>query len=191
MNAAAPVADRRCAADTRAALLRAARTHFSVHGYAGATLRAIAADADVSAALLVKYFGSKEGLLEAAVDLAAESDALLDCPRASLGGHLVATLVDLHDRAQADPLLRVALAGHRPGGERIVGNFELQFLGRLADRLDGPDARLRAELVCSQLMGLGAMRLLVAAPATAAATPAELVDRIGPVLQNWIDGTTA
>ena len=167
MTAPAPV---RCGADTRHALLVAARRHFSTHGYAGATLRAIAAEADVSAALLVKYFGSKEALLAAAIDLQAEADALLD----------------LHVRAQADPLLRVAFTAARPGGERIVENFERQFVGRLVERLDGPDARLRAELVCTQLMGLGAMRLLVQAPVMTAMPVGELADRLGPVLQAWI-----
>ena len=184
MTAPAPV---RCGADTRHALLVAARRHFSTHGYAGATLRAIAAEADVSAALLVKYFGSKEALLAAAIDLQAEADALLDAPNERLGRHLVTALLDLHVRAQADPLLRVAFTAARPGGERIVENFERQFVGRLVERLDGPDARLRAELVCTQLMGLGAMRLLVQAPVMTAMPVGELADRLGPVLQAWID----
>lgn len=184
---ARPATDRRCAADTRDALLRAARRHFSVHGYAGATLRGIAADAGVSAALLVKYFGSKEGLLTAAADLETETAALLDAPTAVLGRHLVATLLDLHDRAQADPLLRVVLTGPRPGGERIVEELDRRLIARLAERLDGPQARLRAELVCAQLIGLGAVRLLLASPATSAEPPTALVDRLGPVLQAWID----
>ncbi|AEA23817.1 regulatory protein TetR [Pseudonocardia dioxanivorans CB1190] len=182
-----PAGERRCAADTREALLRAARRHFSVHGYAGATLRAIAAEADVSAALLVKYFGSKEGLLTAAADLEAETAALLDAPNADLGRHLVAALLDMHDRAQVDPLLRVVLTGPRPGGERIVEELERRLVGPLAARLAGPDARLRAELVCAQLIGLGALRLLLTAPGMVAESPAALVDRLGPILQAWID----
>lgn len=179
--------ERRCAADTRDALLRAARRHFSMHGYAGATLRGIAAEAEVSAALLVKYFGSKEGLLAAASDLEAETAALLDAPNATLGAHLVAALLDLHDRAQADPLLRVVLTGPRPGGERIVEELDRRFIEQLADRLDGPDARLRAEMVCAQLIGLGAVRLLLTSPATVAEPPTALVERLGPILQAWID----
>ncbi|RTL62670.1 MAG: TetR/AcrR family transcriptional regulator [Pseudonocardiaceae bacterium] len=187
MTTTAPAGERRCAADTRDALLRAARRHFSVHGYAGATLRGIAAEAQVSAALLVKYFGSKEGLLAAASDLEAETAALLDAPNATLGRHLVAALLDLHDRAEADPLLRVVLTGPRPGGERIVEELDRRLIMRLADRLDGPDARLRAELVCAQLIGLGAVRLLLTSPATVAEPPAALVERLGPILQAWID----
>ncbi|GAY08210.1 transcriptional regulator, tetr family [Pseudonocardia sp. N23] len=158
-----------------------------MHGYAGATLRGIAAEAQVSAALLVKYFGSKEGLLTAASDLEAETGALLDAPNETLGRHLVATLLDLHDRAEADPLLRVVLTGPRPGGERIVEELDRRLVARLADRLDGPDARLRAEMVCAQLIGLGVVRLLLASPATAAEPPSALVDRLGPLLQAWID----
>ncbi|MGD9988766.1 TetR family transcriptional regulator [Pseudonocardia sp.] len=183
----ATVTERRCAADTRDALIRAARRHFSVHGYAGATLRGIAAEAQVSAALLVKYFGSKEALLTAASDLEAETAELLDAPNETLGRHLVAALLALHDRAEADPLLRVVLTGPRPGGERIVEELDRRLVGPLAARLTGPDARLRAELVCAQLIGLGAVRLLLTSPATVAEPPAALVERLGPILQAWID----
>ncbi len=54
---------------TRAAILDAARRRFAGHGYDGATIRAIAADAGVDPALVHHFFGTKERLFAAAVRL--------------------------------------------------------------------------------------------------------------------------
>ncbi len=48
----------------RTAILRAARRAFALQPYAAVTLRGIAGDANVSAALIVKHFGSKEALFD-------------------------------------------------------------------------------------------------------------------------------
>lgn len=52
----------------REALIDAARELFSHRGFAGTTLRQVAAEARVTPALAVYYFGGKEGLLAAVVD---------------------------------------------------------------------------------------------------------------------------
>lgn len=56
------------AADQRDALLDAAKQAFARYGYAGASLRAIAADAHVTPALAAYYFKDKTGLLAAVID---------------------------------------------------------------------------------------------------------------------------
>ena len=61
-------------------------------------------------------------------------------------------------------------------------------LGRLADRLPGPDALLRAELVCSHLMGLGASRLVLRTKAISAEPKEHLVAITAPLIQRWLDG---
>src|SRR5690242_3532128 len=60
----APTRRRRDAAQTRAALLDAARCRFARDGYAATTVRDIADDAGVNVALISRYFSSKEGLFE-------------------------------------------------------------------------------------------------------------------------------
>lgn len=50
---------------TRARILEAAVARFGQNGFGGTSLRQIADDASVSAALIVHHFGSKEGLREA------------------------------------------------------------------------------------------------------------------------------
>ena len=49
-----------------ARILAAARDEFAEHGWAGTAIRAVARTADVDPALIYHYFGSKEGLLDAA-----------------------------------------------------------------------------------------------------------------------------
>ncbi|MEB3369151.1 TetR/AcrR family transcriptional regulator [Saccharopolyspora mangrovi] len=178
---------RRDACATRESILRAARRRFSSCGYADVTLRDIAADADVSAALVVKYFGGKEDLFAQASDFQHDAEKLLDCELPELGEHLVRTLLDYHDRTQGDPLVRAVFTSSRPAGARFRDNFESQLVTRLAERLSGPRARLRAELVCSHLMGLGAARLVLRTQAITAEPTEELVAITAPLIQNWID----
>src|ERR1700741_2887225 len=89
-------------ADTRAALVEAARTVFIEQGYDGATVRSIAALAGVDAAMVNHWFGGKEGLFAEAVlklpfnpkDIA---DQLLDGDVDDLGERIVRTFLTTWD----------------------------------------------------------------------------------------------
>jgi AcrR family transcriptional regulator len=65
------------APDTRAAILSAARSRFAEHGYAGTTIRAVATDAGVDAALVHHYFGTKDELFLAAIELPVDPRQVL------------------------------------------------------------------------------------------------------------------
>src|SRR5437764_15431836 len=54
---------------TRAGILAAARGRFATDGYEKATIRAIAADAGIDPSMVMRYYGSKDGLFAAAVDI--------------------------------------------------------------------------------------------------------------------------
>src|SRR5882757_1701882 len=62
----------RNAAQTRADILSAARSRFATEGFERTTLRAVAADVGVDAALVIRYFGSKQDLFAAAADFTIE-----------------------------------------------------------------------------------------------------------------------
>jgi AcrR family transcriptional regulator len=62
----------RNAAQTRADILSAARRRFATDGYEPTTLRAIAADVGVDAALVTRYFGSKQDLFATATEFRIE-----------------------------------------------------------------------------------------------------------------------
>jgi AcrR family transcriptional regulator len=172
---------------TRDAILRAARRRFAQRGFAEVGLRDIALDCGVSAALVVKYFGTKEQLFAQAVSFEAEAGVLLDCSLERLGEHLVRTLLELHERAHSDPFLRAVLAAFRPNGAEFAASFQRYFAQPLADRLPGPDAELRAAMVCADLIGLGAVRLAIELPGVVTLSAEQLVALHGPRLQALID----
>jgi AcrR family transcriptional regulator len=63
-----PIQRPRHAAQTRADILAAARHRFATDGFERTTLRAIAADVGVNAALVTRYFGSKQDLFATATE---------------------------------------------------------------------------------------------------------------------------
>ena len=64
-------------ADTRDALLTAARTEFAERGFDGATVRVIADRAGVDPAMVNHWFGGKEALFTAALDLPIDPSTLV------------------------------------------------------------------------------------------------------------------
>ncbi|GLZ39054.1 TetR family transcriptional regulator [Actinokineospora sp. NBRC 105648] len=152
---------------SRDAILLAARKAFARLPYASVTLRGIAADAGVSASLIVKHFGGKESLFTTVADFTEAATALLDAPDAELGRHMVCVLVRSRRASNSDPLLRVVFA-IGPGDERAFmrERFRTQVVQAIAARLCGQDKAVRAELVAAHLLGLGA---------------ALAVDRTGPL----------
>lgn len=60
------------AAELRSSLLRAARKHFALHGYQGASLKAIAEEAGVANSLINYHFHGKEGLFRQCIELFAQ-----------------------------------------------------------------------------------------------------------------------
>ena len=64
--------------DTRGEILTAARHTFAAKGFAGASVRSIAAEAGVDAALVHHYFDTKEQLFLATVDIPILLTDLID-----------------------------------------------------------------------------------------------------------------
>ncbi|MFI1150948.1 TetR family transcriptional regulator [Streptomyces sp. NPDC020817] len=174
----------------REAIVRAARRAFTLRPYAEVTMRGIAADAGVSPSLIVKRFGSKEALFNTVADFRAAADELFAATPAVLGRHLVLTMVGLRDRFRGDPLLRVVFSlGIEDERTLLRARFREQVTDRLAARLTGPDAQLRAELIAGQLLGLGAtLSLHRPDGAGSHAGPERLADLYAPGLQRLIDG---
>jgi len=72
--------------ETRAEILAVARRRFLAQGYQAVTMRAVAEDAGVDAALISYFFGSKKGLFGATLALSANPPEIL------LGARCPATL---------------------------------------------------------------------------------------------------
>ncbi|MFJ9626672.1 TetR family transcriptional regulator [Streptomyces sp. NPDC101175] len=179
---------RRDAEATRAAILRAARYLLARNAHADITLKAVAERAGVSAPLILKYFGNKEALFARVMSFEADAEALLDAPLDALGRHMVRHVLVSQRERGADPLLRIAFAPLQGDhGDILRVNFRAQVVDRLAGRLPGPDAALRAELAVSTILGLGVM-YGIARGTRLRDTPTEtVVDRYGPTVQAHLD----
>jgi AcrR family transcriptional regulator len=180
---------------TRAAILVAARRLFATEGADGTTVRAVAQAAGVDPALVLHYFGSKDGLFEAAiewpVDMNVAAERIFASGLEGLGERLVRFFVEQwEDEATRHPLeiiLRGALRRESEG--RLLTEFAHdQLIGRLAAMLRGPDADLRASLVLSTLLGLAAARYILKVPGLADRTADEVVAMVGPTVQRYVSG---
>jgi AcrR family transcriptional regulator len=183
---------------TRAAILHAARESFSERGYSDTSVRAVAARADVDAALVHHYFGTKDGLFAAAMELpfdpAAVVPALLEPGLDGLGERLVRFFLQVWDepasRARIQGILRSALT--QDAAADLLRDFVTrEVLGRVAAAVDTPDAPLRASLVGTQLVGLGLLRYIVRVEPVASADAETVVATIAPTIQRYLTGELA
>src|SRR6478672_2133577 len=85
---------RRSSAETKAVILAAAKQRFAESGYERATIRAIAADANIDPSMVMRYFGNKDLLFAAAADFDLQIPDLSDGDRDKLGARLVAHFLD-------------------------------------------------------------------------------------------------
>jgi len=144
---------------TRARLLGAARHRFAEHGYAGTSVRAVAADAGVDAALVFRYFGSKDGLFVAAT-ADEDPERLLGLPPEEFADRLLTMFAFPPDGTR--PVAALLRSGGRAAGEaRLQAAVCGPFLGELAGALDGEDPELRAELLVAWVLGVAVMRGVV------------------------------
>jgi AcrR family transcriptional regulator len=181
------------ASGTREAIARAARRLFAERGYDRTTLRAIAAEAAVDPALVVHFFGSKQGLFLSVVELPFEPaevlPEILAGDRTAVGRRfarfVVGVLEDPEARSRMTGIVRAAAS--EPAAARIVRELlTSRILGPLAASLGADDAPLRATLTGSQVVGLVMARHVVGVEPLASLEPEALVDAVGPTFQHYL-----
>ena len=180
---------------TREQILSAARTRFSELGYGATTMRAVAADAGVDAALVHYFFGTKDGLFAAAMALPVNPVEILS--RAfeggleGIGARLVRGALEAWDDPQAGSSLLALIrsaSSHEAAAATLHGFIEREVAGRLAAVAPGPDAALRAVLSGSQLAGLVVARYVLRVEPLASADRETVVAAVGPTLQRYLTG---
>jgi AcrR family transcriptional regulator len=178
-----------------ARILGAARTEFSEQGWAGTTIRAVARAADVDPALVYHYFGSKEGLLDAATNPPQrwlENIAKVwTSPLDELGAALITLLLASWADDEIGPTLRAILqtAAHEPSTrEKLRRVVEGSLMGVSQLGVDEHDRLIRSGLIASQMMGFALMRYVWKIEPTASMTDAEAISAIAPNLQRYVNG---
>ena len=194
-TARAPRGRRPGAPDTKAAILAAARHGFATSGYASTSVRAIAAEAGVDPALVHHYFGTKDELFLAALELPVDPRKVL-LPAIAAGGidgaaeRMLRAFLSVWD----DPEIRVRLVAVFRGvldaeGERLLRDgflpVVLEPVG-VALGIDRPE--LRMPLVASQIVGLIVLRYIIGVEPLASLSGDDVVEIYAPTVQRYLTG---
>jgi AcrR family transcriptional regulator len=177
---------------TRAAILKAARQMLASRGYEATTIRAVAAAAGIDPSMVMRYYGNKEGLFAAAVDVDLQLPDPSALPADNIGNLLAHHVISRWEGALSDEFITLLLrsAGtNSAAAEQFRLIFErqlLKFVQGLAGR--GQLARGRAAMVSSQVLGVAYCRYILELPAVTELDGETLANTLGPVLQHYLTG---
>jgi AcrR family transcriptional regulator len=178
---------------TREAIKAAALEHFALLGYERTTIRSIASQAGVDPALVMHYFGSKEQLFDAAMDMSMDVPAVLDQltsgDPAEIGHRLAVFLMAVMEDPVAGNVLigRIRTATTDPTAADLLRRLVVrEMLLPLAERLGADHAELRAGLVGSQIVGFVHTRWIVGIDPIVALSREEVAAAIGPTFQRYL-----
>lgn len=178
----------RCAEATAAALLDAAAARFARDGYEAASVRDIAADAGVNPALIYRYFGSKEKLFVSVVSRDRDPAAVIDGPLEELPERSVTWF---HNRppsvAGEHPLALMLRSAGREGVADLMRAQVRGTVAALAERLDGPEAELRAALILALNVGMGALTSVAGVEVLKDAPPERLREHLAAAMGPLLD----
>lgn len=180
---------------TRDAILAAARDRFAASGFEGTTIRAVAQEAGVDPALVHHFFGTKDGLLAAALALPPGLvRSLLDVasgPVDDLGERLVRFYLDLWEDPATGESLRAmfrSAVSHEDAARLLRAFVESQVLRQVAQRVGGDRADLRVTLASSHLVGLAVARYVIGVEPLAGVDRELLVACVAPSVQRYLTG---
>ena len=181
--------------DTRGQILDAARKSFADKGFGGTTIRAVAAEAGVDPALVHHYFGSKDDLFLAALEIPVDPRRLVPAVfEAGVAGAwerllrlFLSVWDDPHTRLPLLALLRASLSEEGPESLLQQGILRM-VLTPLRAALPSAEADRRVQLVLSQLVGLVVTRYLLAVEPLASMPAEEVVAAVAQTLQRYLDG---
>ncbi|MEU5717097.1 TetR family transcriptional regulator [Streptomyces sp. NPDC020403] len=181
--------------DARTRILEAARTEFAERGYDRTSMRGIAKAAGVDAALVHHYFGTKDEVFAAAVELSFEPavviPAILDGPSRDVGERLARYFIGVWENpVSRGPLLAVLRSAltHEAAANVLRGFVLRRLLERIAAELDVPDPTFRAELAASHMIGIAILRYVIRAEPLASADPEKIIAMVAPTIQRYLAG---
>jgi AcrR family transcriptional regulator len=180
---------------TREAILAAGRRQFAELGFDRTSMRQVALEAGVDPTLVSHFFGSKQGLFLAVVELPFSPEQVL--PQLLSGdpeqaGRRLATfalgvLESEEGRGRVLGLLRAATS--EPEAARLIRDLLTEkLLTPVAEAIGAGDARYRANLAMSQMVGIALARYLIGVEPLASKPVAEVIDAVGPTLQRYLSG---
>lgn len=179
--------------DTRVEILDAARRVFGDMGYDRATVRIIATEAGVDPSLIYHYFGTKDQLFAASIDIpvpAAEAlRAAFAGDRDDIGRRLAETFFFVWEQEEARAsllgILRSAMGGEDRAAEAFRQFLTTAVLEQIAPLIPGDNPRLRALLMASHLVGIAMTRYVMRLEPIASTSVEAIVELVAPRIQSY------
>ena len=195
-------------ADTRGAIVEAAKRVFAAKGYDGASLRAIAREAGVDPALVHHYFDGKASLFVAAMALPFDprhvqeqtssagsvSASAFASSGTSIGAEIIVGFLTMWDQAEGSGSSFAACVAGMAASTSVADamrEFVAERVWQNSPTNPGESAALtrqRRALVSSQLMGLAFTRYILRVPPVSTAAPRQIARWAGPTLDRYISG---
>lgn len=180
---------RRGPSTTRVTILDVAARRFAEGGYDATSLRGIAAEAGVDPAVVVHFFGSKDGLFQATVGWPFDPSGMLaelaDSASEPVATQLARRFFGFWDDPITGPtllaLLRSAMT-HDASAALLREFLKHRLFGRMSGLLHASDAELRVDLAAGQLIGVALLRYALRVEPIASAGVEELVERCAQTL---------
>ena len=181
---------------SRDAVLSAAKRHFATEGYEKTTLRAIAKDAHVDPSMVLYLFGSKEELFRESLRLIIDPEVLVaaltgaadDDP--DIGTRMVRTYLRIWETPDTAATMRAMLqsaTSNTDANDAFRGFMQNYVLTAVSGVLGGGEqARLRAMLAASNLVGTAMLRYIIQVPPLATLSADEVVALIAPTVTRYL-----
>jgi AcrR family transcriptional regulator len=178
---------------SRDVVLAAAKERFAVEGYEKTTLRAIARDAHVDPSMVLYLFGSKEELYRESLRLVLDPDmlvAVLSEGGGDVGTRMVRRYLQIWENPDTGRSMRAMLqsaTSNSDAHEAFRGFMQSYVLPAVSAALGGGEqARLRAMLAGSQLVGVAMLRYVMEVPPLATLSGDEVARLIAPTLTRYL-----
>lgn len=178
---------------SRAAVLAVAKQHFAAEGYEKTTLRAIARDAHVDPSMVIYLFGSKADLFRESLRLILDPAVLvaaLEGPADEVGTRMVRAYLDIWESPETAASMRTMLqsATSNSDAHDAFRTFMQDYvLAAVSGVLGGGEqARLRAMLAASSLVGTAMLRYVMAVPPLATLSAEQVLRLVAPTVTRYL-----
>jgi AcrR family transcriptional regulator len=183
---------------SRDVVLAAAKQRFAREGFEKTTLRAIAHDAHVDPSMVLYLFGSKVELFRESMRLILDPQVLVAAMTESdgdIGSRMVRAYMGIWETPDTADSMRAMLqsaTSNSDAHEAFRDFMQSYVLTAVSEVLGGGEqARLRAMLAASQLVGVAILRYIMQVPPLATLSGDEIVRLIAPTLTRYLTADAA
>ncbi|KAA0086741.1 TetR family transcriptional regulator [Mycolicibacterium sp. P9-64] len=178
---------------SREAVLASAKKRFAEDGYEKTTLRAIAEDAHVDPSMVLYLFGSKADLFRAALRLIIDPDVLvaaMNGDEGDIGRRLVVQYLQIWESPETANTMAAMLQSATSNGDaqEAFRSFMREYVLTAVSGVigGGEQARLRAMLAATNLVGTALLRYIMKVPPLATLPTDDVVRMVSPAVTRYL-----